>query len=144
MLDDIRLTLDEAQACTGLHRREPQTRARAPRAPLHRSSALNDYLDFPGVGQVLPYGAKPSKVNSGKRHSETVYGVTSLSHPLNGSPSIAHWTIEVLDWPFDEDRSRIRNGPRTRLRRFAIGLIKARGLAVCVAWPESRALASSR
>ena len=40
----------------------------------------------------------------------------------------------ILDWSFDEDRSRIRtvHGPEnmTRLRRFAIGLIKARGLAV--------------
>ena len=40
----------------------------------------------------------------------------------------------ILDWSFDEDRSRIRtgHGPQnmTRLRRFAIGIIKARGLAV--------------
>ena len=39
-----------------------------------------------------------------------------------------------LDWSFDEDRSRIRtgHGPNnmTRLRRFAIGLIQARGLGV--------------
>ena len=42
-----------------------------------------------------------------------------------------HWTIEathhILDWSFDEDRSRIRSGHgpenMTRLRRFAIGLI---------------------
>lgn len=42
-----------------------------------------------------------------------------------------HWTIEnrchyVIDWNFDEDRSRIRTGfgPEnvTRLRRFAIGI----------------------
>ena len=47
-----------------------------------------------------------------------------------------HWVIEngchyVLDWNFDEDRSRIRtgHGPEniTRLRRFAIGVIKSRG-----------------
>jgi predicted transposase YbfD/YdcC len=37
----------------------------------------------------------------------------------------------VLDWNFDEDRSRIRTGygPEniTRLRRFAIGVIKSKG-----------------
>ena len=52
--------------------------------------------------------------------------------------SFIPWTIEaahhILDWSFDEDRSRIRtgHGPEnmTRLRRFAIGLIKACGLAV--------------
>ncbi|MDP2602099.1 MAG: ISAs1 family transposase, partial [Deltaproteobacteria bacterium] len=47
-----------------------------------------------------------------------------------------HWTIEnschyILDWNFDEDRCRIRtgHGPEnvTRLRRFAIGLIKSKG-----------------
>jgi len=44
-----------------------------------------------------------------------------------------HWTIEnrchyVVDWNFDEDRSRIRtgHGPEnvTRLRRFAVGVIQ--------------------
>jgi hypothetical protein len=47
-----------------------------------------------------------------------------------------HWTIEnschyILDWNYDEDRSRIRTGygPEniTRLRRFAIGVIKSKG-----------------
>src|SRR2546429_8877406 len=44
-----------------------------------------------------------------------------------------HWTIEnschyIIDWNYDEDRSRIRtgHGPEniTRLRRFAIGVLK--------------------
>ena len=52
------------------------------------------------------------------------------------------WTIEnschyILDWTFDEDRSRIRtgHGPEniTRLRRFAIGVIKSRAGARSVA-----------
>ncbi len=46
-----------------------------------------------------------------------------------------HWCIEnschyVIDWNYDEDRSRIRtgHGPEnlTRLRRFAVGLIKSK------------------
>ncbi len=47
-----------------------------------------------------------------------------------------HWCIEschyIIDWNFDEDRSRIRTGygPEnvTRLRRFAVGLIKSKGV----------------
>jgi len=48
-----------------------------------------------------------------------------------------HWCIEncchyIIDWNFDEDRSRIRtgNGPEnvSRLRRFAVGLIKSKGV----------------
>src|SRR2546429_6209223 len=47
-----------------------------------------------------------------------------------------HWTIEnschyIIDWNYDEDRSRIRtgHGPEniTRLRRFAIGVLKSKG-----------------
>ena len=44
-----------------------------------------------------------------------------------------HWAIEsvhyIIDWNFDEDRSRIRTGfgPEniTRLRRFAVGILKS-------------------
>ncbi|MGC1954818.1 MAG: ISAs1 family transposase, partial [Gammaproteobacteria bacterium] len=48
-----------------------------------------------------------------------------------------HWSIEnschyIIDWNYDEDRSRIRtrHGPEnmTRLRRFAVGLIKSKGV----------------
>ena len=47
-----------------------------------------------------------------------------------------HWTIEnschyVIDWNFDEDRSRIRTGygPEnvTLLRRFAVGVLRLVG-----------------
>ena len=45
-----------------------------------------------------------------------------------------HWSVEVshyiIDWVFDEDHSTIRTGygpeNMTRLRRFAIGLIKSK------------------
>ena len=83
------------------------------------------------------------EVKSGKRRGETAYGVTSLTTQAASPQRLltlnrGHWTIEathrILDWSFDEDRSRIRSGHgpenMTRLRRFAIGLIKARGLAV--------------
>ena len=72
------------------------------------------------------------------------YGVTSLT-PEAASPerlltlNRGHWTIEathhILDWSFDEDRSRTGHGPEnmTRLHRFAIGLIKGRGLVLAEA-----------
>ena len=83
------------------------------------------------------------EIKSGKHRCETAYGVTSLTTQAASPERLltlnrGHWTIEamhhILDWSFDEDRSRIRtgHGPEnmTRLRRFAIGLIKGRGLAV--------------
>ena len=137
MLDDIRLTLDEhiAQRAPDFTDSSPKPEhGRRERRSIWVSSALNDYLDFPGVAQVFAIGRQSVEVNSGKRHRETVYGVTSLS-PQGASPqrllslNRGHWTIEathhILDWSFDEDRSRIRtgHGPEnmTRLRRFAIG-----------------------
>ena len=83
------------------------------------------------------------EVKSAKRRVETTYGVTGLDRKAATPKRLltlnrGHWTIEaayhILDWSFDEDRSRIRtgHGPEnmTRLRRFAIGLIKGRGLGV--------------
>jgi hypothetical protein len=73
---------------------------------------------------------------------EIAYGITSRS-PEQANPqrvlkvNRGHWTIEnschyIIDWNYDEDRSRIRTGygPEniTRLRRFAIGVIKAKGV----------------
>jgi hypothetical protein len=49
-----------------------------------------------------------------------------------------HWSIEnschyIIDWNYDEDRGRIRigYGPEniTRLRRFAVGVIKSKGVS---------------
>ena len=77
---------------------------------------------------------------SGESSNENVYGVTSLS-PNQANPAKilqinrGHWVIEntchyIIDWNYDEDRSRIRTGygPEniTRLRRFAVGLIKSK------------------
>ena len=131
MLDDIRLTLDEHIA-----RRAPDFTDQSPkpehdrreRRSLRASSALDHSLDFPGVGQVFAVHRDTVEVQSGKRHRETVYGVTSLT-PHDASPqrlltlNRGHWTIEathhILDPSFNEDRSRSR-----------FGLIEARGLAV--------------
>jgi len=96
------------------------------------SSEINDYVRFPGVGQVFAVHREVTEVKTGERSAETAVGVTSLS-PEAAAPkrllelNRGHWRIEathhVLDWSFDEDRSRIRIGPEntTLLRRFAIG-----------------------
>ena len=88
MLDDIRLTLDEhiAQRAPDFTDSSPKPEhGRRERRSIWVSSALNDYLDFPGVAQVFAIGRQSVEVNSGKRHRETVYGVTSLS-PQGASP----------------------------------------------------------
>ena len=133
MLDDIRLTLDEhiAQGAPDFTDESPKPEhGRRERRSIWVSSALNDYLDFPGVGQVFAVGRQTVEVNSGKRHSETVYGVTSLSpqripstpaHPQ--SRALDH---EATDWSFDAqphprpgEHSRPHQGARARRRRLA-------------------------
>ena len=125
---------------------EPSTIAhgRIEQRAIWTTTALNEHLNFPGVGQVFMIRRARHSKATGKASIETAYGVHK-PHPRHRQctkhpdPEPRPWCIEntahhCLDWSWDEDRSRIRtgNGPEntTRLRRFAIGLIKARGLEV--------------
>jgi predicted transposase YbfD/YdcC len=105
------------------------------------TTELNDYLDFPHVGQAFVIERHCTEKKTGATSLEIAYGLTSRS-PAEANPqrvlkvNRGHWTIEnschyILDWNYDEDRSRIRtgHGPEniTRLRRFAIGVIKSKG-----------------
>lgn len=107
------------------------------------TSELNDYLDFPHVGQAFAIERQFINKKSGKSSCEIAYGITSRKVD-EASPerllnvNRGHWTIEnschyIIDWNYDEDRSRIRTGygPEniTRLRRFAIGVIKSKKIA---------------
>jgi predicted transposase YbfD/YdcC len=107
------------------------------------TTALNDFLNFPHVGQAFLVIRETVDKKTGKRSDpELAYGVTSCSAEQANPQDVlrhnrGHWTIEaqhhITDWNFDEDRSRIRkgHGPANiaRLRRFAIGLIKTKGKA---------------
>ena len=102
------------------------------------STAINDYLDFPHVGQVFMIERESLNKKSGAQSREIALGITSRT-PQEASPqrvlavNRGHWSIEsvhyIIDWNYDEDRSRIRTGrgPEniTRLRRFAVGILKS-------------------
>jgi predicted transposase YbfD/YdcC len=106
------------------------------------STELNDYLDFPHVGQAFVVERERIDKKTQKVSAETVYGITSRTPDQANAHHVlktnrGHWCIEnschyILDWNYDEDRSRIRtgHGPENlaRLRRFAIGLIKSKGV----------------
>lgn len=110
------------------------------------SAALNDYLDFPHVGQVIridrittdPDG---NVVKGRKKIRQESFAVTSLT-PERATPlklllhSRGHWAIEnglhyVRDMAYDEDRSQVRKGNRPRLmaglRNLAISVLKLAG-----------------
>lgn len=101
------------------------------------TSAMNDYLNFPYVRQAFMIEREFIRKKTGKISQDVVYGITSVpaSHATPEQilrDNRGHWSIEschyIIDWNYDEDRSQIRSGfgPEniTRLRRFAIGLLK--------------------
>ena len=102
------------------------------------STALNGYLDFPHVGQVFRIERESIDKKTGAHRREIALGITSRT-PQEASPkrilavNRGHWSIEsvhyIIDWNYDEDRSQIRTGfgPEniTRLRRFAVGILKS-------------------
>ncbi len=104
--------------------------------------ALNDYLNFPHVAQAFVVERERIEKKTGKRTIELAHGITSRPPEQADAQQLlktnrGHWCIEnschyIIDWNFDEDRSRIRtgHGPEniSRLRRFAVGIIKSKGV----------------
>jgi predicted transposase YbfD/YdcC len=102
------------------------------------STQLNDYLDFPFVGQVFVIQRHTINKKTGRETKEMAYGLTSHLPESASAERILkfnreHWGVEshhyILDWNWNEDRCAIRTnqGPEniTCLRRFAVGLIKS-------------------
>lgn len=105
------------------------------------TTALNQYLKFPHTEQVYNTREKLLIKKVAKKFIEIAYGITSRT-PKEACPKTilhkvrGHWSIEIchyiIDWIYDEDRSTIRMGfgpeNMTRLRRFAIGLVKSKSV----------------
>lgn len=108
---------------------------------LWASSELNDYVDFPHVGQVFLLRRTVKRGRGAGPTVETCVGITSLT-PDAASPerllalSRGHWSIEnglhwVRDVTFDEDRSQVRAGHAPQnlatLRNVVIGILRIAG-----------------
>jgi predicted transposase YbfD/YdcC len=83
------------------------------------TTALNDYLDFPHVGQAFLLERETLDKKTAKSSTETAYGITSGTPEQANAQRVlqvnrGHWSIEschyILDWNYDADRSRIRTG----------------------------------
>ena len=110
------------------------------------ATRLNRYLSFPLVEQAFLIERSVIHKASGKHSVELAYGITS-HRPDSATPqrllalNRGHWCVEsvhhTLDTAFDEDRCRIRtgHGPEntSRLRRFAIGLIRSHSPSIATA-----------
>ena len=131
LMDDIRLLMDEAMA-----ERPPDfvqesgkpEHGRLERRSIWVSSEINDYVRFPGVGQVFAVHREVTEVKTGERSAETAVGVTSLD-PEAASPkrllelNRGHWRIEathhVLDWSSYELSPQVRMPILLFLTHFA-------------------------
>jgi len=105
---------------------------------LQTSSALNDYLDWPGLQQVFRLERKTIILKTGEVRTETVCGLTSLTAQRAGAAQLqglvrGHWGIEnrsywVRDVTFGEDKSQVRHGylPQVMaaLRNCVISLLR--------------------
>jgi predicted transposase YbfD/YdcC len=87
---------------------------------LTSTTALNDYLRWPDVAQVLRRTCRRRNLRTGRLEQEVTYGLTSLPRALAGPAELlhfwrGHWTIEnrvhyVRDETFGEDRCQLWTG----------------------------------
>jgi predicted transposase YbfD/YdcC len=114
---------------------------RVERRRLTTSTALVDYVNWPGVQQVFCLERVFTYKKTGKVSMEVVYGITSLEPDEATARQLLaftreHWHIEnkshwVRDVTFDEDRSQVRTGNlphvMATLRNTVINLLRATG-----------------
>ena len=119
---------------------DPPDHGRIETRKIWTTTELNSYLHFPHIQQAFLIERHCIEKKSGKESTDVAYAITSRTPEEANAQRLldinrGHWSIEnschyILDWNFDEDRSRIRTGygPEniSRLRRFAIGVIKAK------------------
>jgi predicted transposase YbfD/YdcC len=141
LLEDIKLAFEGRQEPDFVDCAPPD-HGRIETRSIWTTTELNLHLNFPHVGQAFLITRCSENKKTGKISEEIAYGITSRT-PEQADPkrllsiNREHWSIEnschyIIDWNFQEDRSRICKGfgPEnvTRLRRFAVSLIKSKGV----------------
>lgn len=141
LLEDIKLYFQDRQEPDFVDHTPPD-HGRIETRKIWTTTELNDYLNFPCVGQAFVIERESIEKKNGESSCEIAYGITSRTAEQADAQRVlnvnrGHWSIEnschyIIDWNYDEDRSRIRTGygpeNMTRLRRFAIGVIKSKGV----------------
>ena len=108
---------------------------------LESSTALNRYLTWPGVAQVLRRTCRRVIVSTGLLESETTYGITSLPREMGGPQLVerfwrGHWTIEnrlhyVRDVTLGEDGCQVHRDSTPQvlatLRNGILSLLRYHG-----------------
>lgn len=138
-----------ASGCATTSTRTGQGHGRLERRTRERRAALNDYLDWPGAGQVPRRTYRAVDLTTGAVHEEVTSGLTSLPPRAATVAEVAalwrgHWTIENgVHYPRDvslgEDagQGRVGNAPQASaaLRNGVRNLLPGQGWA---ATPDAR------
>ena len=124
---------------------------------LTASTALNDYIQWPGVEQVFEFSYQRIDISTGQVKQKTQYGITSLTPSQASAKDLltlrrGHWTIEnqshwVHDVVLGEDASQVRCGviPQvmSALRNTALAVLRfagydgmAQAMRYCAAHPR--------
>jgi len=105
------------------------------------SCLLAGQVDWPGLAQVFKIEREVEELTSGKKYSETVYGVSSLSAKQASAKRMLeivrkHWMIENglhyrRDWTLREDYCRLRIGQAAHamavINNLVVGLALRQG-----------------
>jgi hypothetical protein len=144
LLTDL-LTLFNRRPAPGQDLRRVETvnkgHGRVETRTLYASTDLNDYLDWPYVGQALCLETEVLSLKSGEVTCQRRYALSSLTPDQLGLSTLltrwrGHWSIENnLHWTRDvlmnEDRARVRSGSLPHalatLRNTTISILKLLG-----------------
>lgn len=108
---------------------------------LTASTALNTYLQWPGIAQAFEYTYQRKHPRTGEVSSKTQYGITSLQSSIATAADLltlrrGHWTIEnkshwIRDVVLGEDASQVRCGAipavMAALRNTALSILRLAG-----------------
>ena len=134
MHTELDQTLDTHQVVEKGHGRIEKRRLTA-------STALNEYVQWPGVNQVFAYDYQRIDLSTGQVKQKPQYGITSLTPDQASAADLmalrrGHWTIEnkshwVRDVVLGEDASQVRRGAipqvMSALRNTALAVLRFAG-----------------
>ena len=133
MHTELNQTLDTYQTVEKSHGRI-ETRT------LTASTALNDYIQWPGVEQVFECCYERIDISTSQVKQKTQYGITSLTPTEASAKDLltlrrGHWTIEnqshwVRDVVLGEDASQVRSG-RDSAGNECFAQYRTSGVAIC-------------
>jgi len=144
LLQDIRMCFDAEplpDEVRGVARTVSKGHGRLEVREIVTSSALKDFLDWPGLEQVMRIRRTITKLKTGETRTEEVYAITSLP-PERGSPedllaaNRGHWGIEnslhwIRDVTLGEDHCPIckKDAPQAfaALRNLMLALMRQLG-----------------